>query len=128
VEKLNVRSDEEGCRISGSEMVREEEGVEYVETVEVEAYGKRNEKPPRAKHYVVRIDTQKYTFDKQIVTGRELLEKAGKMPFDKWRIYQKLHGGQMIEIGYDRKIDLGAQGVERFTTFEISVTDGEDIE
>ena len=127
MEKSNVSSDEKGYEISGSEMVKEDEVIEYIETVEVESYGKRNAKPPRAKNYIVRIDNQKYTFDKQIVTGWELLEKAGKIPIDRWRIHQKLHGGQMIEIGYDQGVDLGAQGVERFTTFEVTVTDGEDL-
>lgn len=114
--------DEIEVRTDNRAVVIEEE----VEIVEIEIYGKRNEKPPRAKHYLVRIDRDKFTFDKRFVTGRELLEKAGKMPLDRWRIHQKLHGGQMKEIGYDQEVDLGAPGVERFTTFEITVTDGEN--
>jgi hypothetical protein len=35
-----------------------------------------------------------------------------------------MHGGQMLEIGYDEKVDLGAKGVERFTTIERTVGDG----
>jgi hypothetical protein len=99
-----------------------------VEVIEVEEYGKRNEKPPHAKHYRVRIDREKYLFEKRFVTGRELLEKAGKTPYNQWRILQKMHGGQMVEIGYDEKVDLGAKGLERFTTIERTVGDGESYE
>jgi len=101
-----------------------QEVVEVVEVVEVEAYGKRNEAPPNAKKYQVRIDTEKYIFEKRIVTGRELLEAAGKVPVANWRLHEKLHGGQMIEIGHDQDVDLGAQGLERFSTYEVTVGDG----
>ena len=101
------------------------EEIGMIEVVEIEEYGKRNEKPPHAKHYRVRIDREKYLFEKRFVTGRELLEKAGKTPYNQWRILQKMHGGQMVEIGYDQKVDLGAKGVERFTTIERTVGDGE---
>lgn len=99
---------------------------EVVEVVEVEVYGKRNEAPPQAKKYQVRIDTQKYIFEKRIMKGRELLEAAGKVPVDSWRLHEKLHGGQMLEIGYDQDVDLGAQGVERFSTYEVTVGDGSE--
>lgn len=110
-----------------TEVIEVAEGIELVEVIEVEEYGKRNEEPPHAKHhhYRIRIDREKYVFEKRFVTGRELLEKAGKTPHNQWRILQKMHGGQMLEIGYDQNVDLGAKGVERFTTFELNVGDGE---
>ncbi len=95
------------------------------EEVDVEAFGKRNEKPPKAKKYRVRIDDKQHVIDHQFVTGAELLQVAGKVPMDRFRIHQKLHGGQMLEIGYTQQVDLGTPGLERFTTYERTVTDGE---
>ena len=92
--------------------------------VEIEAFGKRGEKPPKAKKYVVRVDKTKHTFDRQVVTGRQILEKAGLTPVDRYRLFQKLHGGRMEEVAYDRQVDLGAKGVERFTTIDVKETEG----
>jgi hypothetical protein len=103
-------------------------GIEEVEIVEVEEYGKKNEAPPPAKTYRVRIDNEKYDFNQRFVTGRELLEKAGKTPYNQWRILQKLHGGKMEEVGYDQRVDLGSPGLERFTTIALNVGDGEGYE
>jgi hypothetical protein len=94
------------------------------EIVEIEEFGKKNEEPPPASFYRVRIDKEKQIFNQRVVTGNDILEKAGKTPPTRWRLHQKIHGGQMIEIGYEDKVDLGAKGVERFTTFELSVGDG----
>src|SRR5688500_18020003 len=87
-----------------------------VEEIDVEHYGKRNEKPPPAKRYRIRVDRTTHVFDTRFVTGREILAKAGKTPHTRWRLHQKLHGGAMIEIGYEQRVDLGEKGVERFTT------------
>lgn len=92
--------------------------------VEIEAFGKRDEKPPKAKRYVVRVDKTKHAFDRRLVTGRQILEKAGLAPVDRYRLFQKLHGGRMEEVAYDRLVDLGAKGVERFTTIDVKETEG----
>jgi hypothetical protein len=96
--------------------------------VEVEAYGRRNEEPPPAKRYLIRVDREHLVFEKRLVTGREILETAGKNPYTRWRLHQKLHGGHMGEVGYEQEVDLGAKGVERFTTFELNIGDGDGQE
>lgn len=96
-----------------------------VDEIEVEAYGKRNEEPPPAKRYRIRVDREELVFEKRVVTGRAILEKAGKNPYTRWRLHQKLHGGHMVEIGYEQDVDLGAKGIERFTTFELNIGDGD---
>ena len=50
------------------------------DVVDVEAYAKKGEKPPKAKSYQIRIDNQKYTVETRSLTGRELLTLAGKRP------------------------------------------------
>jgi hypothetical protein len=96
-----------------------------VDELEVEAYGKRNEEPPPAKRYRIRVDREHLVFEKRVVTGREILEEAGKEPFTRWRLHQKLHGGRMAEIDCEMEVDLGAKGIERFTTFELNIGDGD---
>jgi hypothetical protein len=96
-----------------------------VDEIEVEAYGKRNEEPPPAARYRVRVDREVLVFEKRVVTGREILEKAGKNPYTRWKLHQKLHGGHMAEVGYEQEVDLGAKGLERFTTFELNIGDGD---
>jgi len=102
----------------------ENKDVTLDDVVEIEEFGKKNEEPPPAKSYKVRIDKGKYIFDQQVVSGKDILEKAGKTPHTRWRLHQKVHGGQMIEIGYEDNVDLGEKGIERFTTFELTVGDG----
>lgn len=96
-----------------------------MDEVDVEEYGKAGKRPPNAKVYRVRIDKEKYSVPQQLITGRGLLELTPLRPIEKYRIHQKLHGGQMVEIGYDETVDLGQPGIERFTTIELAVGDGE---
>src|SRR5262245_13079601 len=95
-----------------------------VDEVDVEEYSKRGEKPPRARRYRVRVDKDRFTFDHAIVTGREILQKAGKVPPDRFELYQKVHGAQPKKVGLDEQVDLSAPGVERFQTIPLEATEG----
>lgn len=97
---------------------------DLVEIVDIEIYAKENKRPPRAKHYKFRIDRDPFTVDDRIITGATLFELAKKSP-EKWRMHQKLHGGQMMEIKVGDKVDLGEPGIERFVTMELTQGDGE---
>jgi len=97
---------------------------EIHEEVEIEVYGKQNVRPPKAKRYVIRIDKVKYTVHVTHMTGRQLLELAGKTPPEKYSISQKLHGGQVKTIGLDEKVDFTCPGVERFMTLPLDQTEG----
>ncbi len=97
---------------------------ELLEEVEIEEWGKRNERPPRAKRYIIRIDKVKYTVHVSHMTGRELLKLAGKVPPEKFSISQKLHGGHVKPIGLDEEVDFTRHGVERFMTLPLDQTEG----
>lgn len=99
-------------------------GEIIVEIVEIELYAKKNEKPPRAKKYVIRIDKVKHTVDVPTMTGRQLLELAGKTPVERFTISQKLHGGHVKTVGLDESADFTARGVERFMTLPLDQTEG----
>lgn len=94
-----------------------------LEEVEIEAYGRDNRQPPHAQRYVIRIDKKTFRVEHQIVNGRGLLELSGKDPV-RHKLYQKLHGGQLKEIGADERVDLGARGIERFQTVPLNETEG----
>lgn len=95
-----------------------------VDEVDLEEYGKRGERPPRARRYRIRVDKNHFVVDHAIVTGREILTIAGKVPPERFEIFQKLHGGQMKKIALDEKVDLSAPGIERFQTIPLEATEG----
>jgi len=95
-----------------------------VEIIEIEIYGRENRTPPAAKAYKVKIDHHHYVFHTRVVTGRELLVKAGKTPPDHYEIEKRVHGGQYIPIGLDQRVDLGEPGIEVFETFPLDETEG----
>ena len=82
--------------------------------------------PPRRplQHYRVLIDRDPVEVSTSPVTGRELLELAGKRPVDNYAIYLKVKGSQPVRIALDEKIDLGRPGVERFVTLPLDQTEG----
>lgn len=100
------------------------DGDERVEElIEIEAFAAKNEKPPKAKVYRIRIDKVKHDVRQPRVTGRELLVLAGK-DVARCAVRQKSHGGHVKTIGLDEAVDLTAPGVERFMTLCHDQTDG----
>jgi hypothetical protein len=114
---MNLNEDQGG----GADLA---EVADLLEEVEIEEYGKKNHRPPRAKRYVIRIDKVKFTVHVSHMTGRELLELAGKTPPEKYSISQKLHGGHVKPIGLDEEVDFTSPGVERFMTLPLDQTEG----
>jgi hypothetical protein len=94
------------------------------EEVDIEELVKQGKPVPRAKRYRIRIDRERYVVTTPFITKQELLQLVNKSP-DRWRIHQKLRGGQMDEVTDREKVDLRGKGVERFVTVELTQTDGE---
>jgi uncharacterized protein YegP (UPF0339 family) len=94
------------------------------EPVDIEACAAGNVRPPRARRYRIRVDREKYVVDRPCLTGREVLETAGRTPANQFQLYQKERGGQKRAIAHDETVDLARPGVERFQTIELTVTDG----
>ena len=97
---------------------------ETEEVIDIEEYAKANRKPPKAKSYRIRIDKQHYVVNVSAMTGRELLNLAGKVPATNYMISQKFRGGEAKKIGLDEKADFTTPGVERFMTLPLDQTDG----
>jgi len=80
---------------------------------------------PRCKHRLrIRIDKERHVVNVSHMTGRQLLELAGRCNPERWRIRQKLKGGQLKDIGLDENVDFTAPGIERFITIPLDQTEG----
>lgn len=106
--------------------VRHEHGHEVIviDIVDVEECGRHNRPPPHANRYKVKIDHEYFVFDRRFVTGRGLLERAGKIPVTKYELEKRMHGGHYVAVGLDEKVDLGECGIEVFETFPLDETEG----
>jgi hypothetical protein len=88
--------------------------MEITETIDLEQFTRDGKVPPHGKHYKVKVGETIVIFEKQVVTGREILEGAGyKHPECYW-LYQKLKGCDFEKIDPDEKLDLANGGVEHF--------------
>lgn len=84
------------------------------EIVDVEAYTKNDKKPPVGKKYKVKVDDEYFIFDHSEVTGKEILEKAGKTPVECHTLFQKLKHCDFEKIDTTEKVDLTKPGIEHF--------------
>jgi hypothetical protein len=100
------------------------DGVVLVEIVEIEIYGRRNERPPHARVYRVKIDGEPYDFTQRRVLGRDILERANKRPPERFQLDKKVHGGRFIPVGLAETVDLGEPGIEVFETFPLDEREG----
>jgi hypothetical protein len=89
--------------------------METTVIVDLEQFTKEGKVPPHGKHYRVKVNEKEVIFDKQIVTGKKILAKAGfHHPECHW-LYQKLKGCDFDKIDLDEKVDLAKPGIEHFT-------------
>ncbi|RJQ24663.1 hypothetical protein C4565_09455 [Candidatus Parcubacteria bacterium] len=92
--------------------------------VDLEEFCKDDKKVPKGKRYQIRIDKEKYVVDSSDITGKQLLELAGKIPTERYAIYQQLKGGKTLKVEETMAVDLCAPGVERFMTLPLDQTEG----
>ncbi len=59
------------------------------------------------------------------MTGRQLLELAGKCEVARWQVFQKLHG-EMREVKLDEVVSFTTPGIEKFKTLPLDQTEGCD--
>lgn len=86
-----------------------------------------NKRPvPKAKKYRIRIDKEQYVVDVTEMTGRQILEIAGKTP-EKFLLRQKLKEG-VKPVTPDEIVSFINAGVERFMTIPNEVTEGESFQ
>lgn len=101
----------------------QDETLIQLEEVEIEEYASRDEKPPRARRYVIRVDKQRVVVNGSSATGAEILALVNKSS-QTHKLYQHRHGHQPVEIQPDQRVDFTHPGVERFTTMPKDTTEG----
>ena len=74
--------------------------------------------------FKIRIDKDQFEVSASSMTGRELLNLAGKIPVERFSIFEKKHG-QTIPLGLDQAADLTDPGRDRFVTLPLDQTEGE---
>jgi len=86
------------------------------DVIDLEKCSRANRKPPKGQgKYNIKIDGEKYTVVRQMLTGEEILAQVGK-GYDEWTLNQKLRGGRRKPIEKEENIDLAQPGIERFET------------
>lgn len=86
-----------------------------VEVVDIEQFTKEGKNPPHGKHYNVKVNGKHYVFDKQVVSGQDILQVAGFCPVECYWVYQKLKGCDFEKIDLTEQVDLAQPGIEEFT-------------
>jgi hypothetical protein len=96
-----------------------------LQIIDIEEFSKENKQIPKGCKYKIKVDKAKYIVDSSTITGKEILELAGKTPHTKWMLNQRVKGGGVVKIGYDEVVDLTTPGIEKFQTLPLDQTDGE---
>lgn len=94
------------------------------EVVDVERYAKDGKEVPAAEKYRIRIDKEVYTVTGYEITGAALLALAGKIPSERFLLYEKMKGGETRKIEPSQTVDLRSPGLERFMTLPLDQTEG----
>jgi hypothetical protein len=92
--------------------------------IDLEEYALSDKKPPKNGRYLVTIDKIKYRVTVDSLTGRAILQLAGKNPAESFQLRQKLKGGNIRKIGLNDQVDLTEPGVEKFMTIPLDQTEG----
>ena len=101
-----------------------EKQEDLVDEVDLETLAKSGQRPPKARRYRIRIDESYYVVTKQHITGRELLQLAGRNPPERFILTEKIRGGAVRTIGLDEVVELTTPGLERFNTLPREVQEG----
>ena len=94
------------------------------EYIDIEEYAKAGKQPPKGAKYLIKVDTAHHKVEVESMTGRQILELAGKNPVERFQLNQKLHGGVVSKVQYDQIVDFTTPGIERFMTIPLDQTEG----
>lgn len=74
--------------------------------------------------YIFFIDGIEIQVDQKCLTGREILEKAGKTPYDRFQLNQRLASGKVVKVEYDEKVCFTVPPSTTFMTIPLEQTEG----
>lgn len=99
--------------------------------IDLEWCAKNGHKPPKGRKYRIKIDREKYVVNNECLTGKELLELAGKTPSNRFQLNQKVKVKgkvKIVKIDYDQSVCFSDPGIEKFMTLPLDQTEGESLQ
>lgn len=99
---------------------------EIRETLDIEEFALANpdKQKPKAKVYAYRVNKKRLTTTSPTPTREQVLESAGLVPVNEYRLRLKDGSGDPREINNGEIVDLTKPGVERFIANRLHVQDG----
>lgn len=94
------------------------------EIEDLEVCAREGRQPRCVRRYRIRIDKEHFVVPVTEMTGRQLLELAGKCDVSRWKLLQKRRGGERVEIGLDEFVNFTTPGIEKFNTLPLDQTEG----
>jgi hypothetical protein len=99
------------------------ENTQQADIIDIEEYARAGKNPPKGKKYKIKVDGVAYVVPEKL-TGRAILQTAGKTPVERYQLNQKVHGGAVKKIKYDEEVDFTTPGIEKFMTIPLDQTEG----
>ncbi len=101
-------------------------GVEAIldEVIDLEEYAKLGKRPPLARGYRLKVNSDAYVVHDPTPTGLEILTLAGLLPARDHTLRIKFSGERPRKVGLDEKVDLRRPGVEKFKALPRDQTEG----
>jgi hypothetical protein len=94
------------------------------DVIDIEQYSKEGKTVPPGKKYQILVDRDKITVEKECMTGREILTKAGKVPVERFQLNQRFKGGKVVKVGYEQTVCFTEPDIEKFMTIPLDQTEG----
>jgi len=94
------------------------------EYIDIEEYSKAGKEPPKGEKYLIKVDKAFFKIDSECLTGRQILEIAGKIPVERFQLNEKSKGGIIRKVNYDETVCFSKPGIERFMTIPLDQTEG----
>lgn len=99
--------------------------------IDLEWCSKHGHTPPKGRKYRIKIDREKYVVESECLTGKELLELAGKSPYERFQLNEKVKVKgkvKIVKIDYEESVCFSKPGIEKFMTLPLDQTEGESLQ
>lgn len=91
--------------------------------VKIKEQSGEEKNPPKPQTYSLRVDQEKYEVDQECLTGKQILEIAGKLPVNRFQLNVKIKG-KVEKVENDQIICFSNPGLEKFMTIPLDQTEG----